>query len=100
MRKTKKKTVKRKGLFGKSRVKGAKVRKLKNARKKAGETQAIPAVDFQDEKFADENTNLNVEEPYLASPEREDVQDELSHLEGFRDYLDEARGNSLTFGDY
>ena len=99
MKKTKKKTVKRKGLFGKSRVKGARVRKLKNQKRKKGEDETVPAIDFQ-EKFADENTNLDADDAYVAHPVQNDVQDELSYLDGFREYADEMRGNSLTFGDY
>ena len=26
--------------------------------------------------------------------------DELEHLEGFRDFMEESRGNTLTYGDY
>ena len=95
----KKKTTKRKGLFGKARVKGARVRKLKNQKRKKGEDDLVPAIDFQD-KFADDNTSLDADDAYVSHPVQNDVQDELSYLDGFREFADEIRGNNLTYGDY
>lgn len=52
------------------------------------------------DKFIDENTELDPESAYVPLPSELDVRDELSHMEGFKDYLDESRGNTLSYGDY
>ena len=53
-----------------------------------------PAAD----KFIDEDTHVN--DAYVAQPTDWDVRDEMSQMDGFRDYLQESKGNGLTFGDY
>lgn len=50
------------------------------------------------DKFIDEDTQVN--DAYVAQPTDWDVRDEMTQLDGFRDYIQESRGNGLTYGDY
>jgi hypothetical protein len=51
------------------------------------------------DKFIDEDTNLPEDLHASAEYTEHDLKEELCHLEGFHDYMEENR-NSLTFGDY
>jgi hypothetical protein len=51
------------------------------------------------EKFADEDTVLP-DDLRTEHATDYDVSDELSNLDGYQGFLEEMRGNELTFGDY
>ncbi len=36
----------------------------------------------------------------FIAPNEDDIEDELSRLEGVREHFEESRGENLTFGDY
>ena len=82
--------------FKKAIVKGAKAQKLKRLKEKAGENLDEPIVD----KFIDEDTPIVVDDAFVAHPSEYDVKDVLRDLDGFRDWQQESRGNSLSYGDY
>ena len=90
----KKQKVKRKN----QKVKGAKVRKLNALKKKSNEFD--PVVPLTEDKFADDETQLNADAVKVIQPADWDVRDELEQMDGFRDYLSETRGNTLSYGDY
>ncbi len=48
----------------------------------------------------DINTNNPLEYFKIMPPEEDDISEEINSLEGFRDFIREAKGDSLTFGDY
>lgn len=102
MKKTKQKTkskVRRgKKPFRNAKVNGGRARKLRVLKEKAGETE--PVVPRMEDKFADDDTRLNAESVEVMQPADWDVRDELEHMDGFRDYAQESRGNSLSYGDY
>lgn len=50
--------------------------------------------------FLNEETRVDLDDAVVNQPNEWDVRDELSHLDGYRDYLEESRGNGLTYGDY
>ena len=77
-------------------VNGGKARVLKEQRAKTGDVVDEPNLD----KFIDENTELDPGAAYVAPATEHDLRDELNHMEGFRDYLEESRGNGLSYGDY
>jgi hypothetical protein len=81
-----------------AKVQGGKARKLRELKKKAGITD--PIVPPPEDKFADEDTPLKADDIEIFQPADWDVRDELDHLDGFRDYVDESRGNTLSYGDY
>ncbi len=75
---------------------GAKSRKLKNFRVASGDVVDEPVVD----KFIDEDTKLDADDAVVSHPSEWDIRDEVSHMDSFRDYQQESRGNGLTYGDY
>jgi hypothetical protein len=94
--KTKNKPRKKKfRMFGPQAI-GAKARRLRRLKAQSGESNP----EVVEERFADENTVLAPDSAPPVSAREDDVREELSHLEGYRDYLEEARGNTLTYGDY
>jgi hypothetical protein len=93
MKKTKQK-VKRKIPFKNAKIKGAKARQLNIQKKASGDNVDEPVLD----KFIDEDTK--VDDAFVAQPAEWDVRDELEQMDGFKDYIGESRGNSLTYGDY
>jgi len=96
MKKTKQKNGTVVRLFKKSPSLGAKVRDMNKIKKKTGADLDEPVVD----KFIDEDTHIDVEDAVVNEPNSWDIRDEVSHLESFRDYQQESRGNGLTYGDY
>lgn len=78
-----------------AKVKAGKVRKLRILQKKSDEAEPVV-----EDKFIDESTQLNVESIQVAQPAEWDVRDELEQMDGFRDYLQESRGSTLSYGDY
>ena len=76
-----------------SKKNGGKARVLSNFRKKSHDE---PPVD----KFIDEETPIVVDHALITHPSDFDVRDVLNDLDGYRDYLQESRGNGLTYGDY
>ncbi len=90
----KKQKVKRKNAYQYARVKGAKANKLKALKEKTGDNVDEPVLD----KFIDEDTK--VDDAFVAQPAEWDVQDELEQMDGFKDYVGESRGNTLSYGDY
>ena len=105
MKKTKTKTKRKmkgklagKKPFRNAKVKGVKARKLRVLKAKAGDID--PVVPPAEDKFADDDTRLNAESVEVMQPADWDVRDELEHMDGFRDYAQESRGNNLSYGDY
>lgn len=96
MKKTKQKNGTVVKLFKKSPRLGAKVRDMNRIKKKKGEDLDEPVVD----KFIDEDSSIEADDVVVNHPSNWDIRDEVSHLESFRDYQQESRGNGLTFGDY
>lgn len=82
--------------FNKAGVKGAKVRVLNQLREKAGDIVDEPVVD----KFIDDETPIDADDAFVAHPSENDVRDVLRDLDGFRDWTQESRGNTLSYGDY
>jgi hypothetical protein len=82
--------------FKLAKVKGSKAIKLRKQKEKTGDVVDDPVVD----KFIDENTEVDPDSAYVPPATENDLRDELSHLEGFRDYAQESRGNTLSYGDY
>lgn len=76
-----------------SKKKGAKFRQLNRLREKIGEEAPV-------DKFIDEETPVSADDAMVSHPTEHDVRDVLSELDGYRDYLQESRGNGLTYGDY
>ena len=84
--------------FKNASIKGGKARVLRVLKEKAGvEDPVIPTIE---DKFADDDTRLNADNVEVVQPADWDVQDELEQMGGFKDYLDESRGNTLSYGDY
>lgn len=77
----------------KSKKSGYKARRLNELKAKAGEEPRL-------DKFIDENTAVNADDAMVTHPTQDDVRDVLSELDGYRDYMEESRGNGLTYGDY
>lgn len=50
--------------------------------------------------FLNEETRVDLDDAVVNQPNEWDVRDELTHLDSYRDYLEESRGNGLTYGDY
>jgi hypothetical protein len=81
--------------FRNAHVNGGKARYLREQKEKAGDMETL-------DQFIDDNTALrDPDGEYQPAPARRaDIREELEHLEGFRDFLEESRGNNLTYGDY
>ena len=84
--------------FKNAKVKGVKARTLRVLKAKAGDSD--PVVPPAEDKFADDDTHLKAENVEVMQPADWDVRDELEHMDGFRDYAQESRGNNLSYGDY
>jgi hypothetical protein len=54
----------------------------------------------KEEVFLHEDSKIVVEDAIILHSTRDDVRDELSSLDAFKDFERECRGNNLTFGDY
>ena len=74
----------------------AKVRKLKNFHVASGDVVDEPVLD----KFIDEDTKLDADDVQVTHPTEWDIRDEVGHMDSFRDYQQESRGNTLSYGDY
>lgn len=74
---------------------GGRYRKLHVLQQKIGEEKEEMV-----ETFFEEESVVRADDISLPHPVEEDVQDELSTLEGFRDFTEESRGNNLSYGDY
>lgn len=74
-----------------------KAKRLRSLRKKAGELE--PRIPPSEDKYADEDTALDPDSAPPVEPIDADVQDELSHLDGFRDWQSEQQ-TGITYGDY
>lgn len=63
---------------------------------------AIPPVvlEVPRDQFVEEDTCLPMDLHTSSEYSRNDIQEELEHLEGFREFSEEITGNNLTFGDY
>ena len=84
------------GIYRNAKVKGAKSRVLRKQKEKTGDVVDEPVLD----KFIDEETSIDADDACVSQPGDWDIRDEVSHLESFRDWAQESRGNGLTYGDY
>lgn len=92
----------------KNKAKATTKPKGKRGRPKGSKNKTKPAPvmpievprDIPDDTRIDEDAYLGDDLHLNADPNEHDLQDELSLMEGFSQYADEARGNGLTWGDY
>lgn len=49
---------------------------------------------------AEEKTNAPLDDFRILEPDTNDVLDEVERLDGFQEFMEEIRGDSLTFGDF
>ena len=75
------------------------MKKTKNKKQNKKNLRVKPTEPVAD-KFIDEDTKLDADDVQVSHPNDWDIRDEVSQMDSFRDYLQESRGNNLSYGDY
>ena len=76
------------------------VMKKKSFSKKRRKKAVVVVLPPTKERFIDEDTTEEADDVFVPHPVGDDVKDELSHLDGFKDYADEVKGYNLSYGVY
>ena len=76
-----------------------KAKKVIRRRKRVSEEDAS-FFSLKEDAFLEDDSKVDANDVFFPHPVEDDLRDELSQLDGFRDYLEEARGYNLSYGDY